>query len=151
MRIEDGTPTAPTTVRAWSLAACASAVLLATTGCGVAGLVTSEKTREYDTVADAPTEGDLAFRLPTGLLPEDATDIDVRVKTDDPNLKAYDWRSDSGRLPEECEPSRPPARVDPFYTSGGWPDEAVQSAGQRCGALFVTEVDGHFYAAVLSG
>ena len=140
-------PTALSSVRTRRLSVCAAvAVLIGSSGCSVAEMVTSEKTQNYDTVADAPTEGDLAFQLPEGVVPEDATDITVRVKTDDPNLKAYDWASDSGQLPAGCEPSEPLATVDPFYTSGGWPRAATQTAGSLCGQLYVAEVDGHSYA-----
>lgn len=140
-------PTACSSARTRQLSVCAAlALVIGSSGCSVAELVTSEKTQNYGTVADAPTEGNLAFQLPKGVVPEDATDITVRVKTDDPNLKAYDWASDSGQLPVDCEPSEPLTKVDPFYTGGGWPRTATQAAGDRCGQLFVTEVEGHSYA-----
>lgn len=140
------TPTTPEARGRAVRAVAAVAVLVATSGCSVADLVTGEKTQHYDTVADAPVRGELAFVLPEGLVPDDATDITVRVKTDAPDLKAYDWASDSGRLAADCEPSGPATDVHPFYTSGGWPDEATEVAGHRCPLHHVTEVDGHHYA-----
>lgn len=138
-------PATRTTTR--GLAACAAvAVLVGTSGCAVADLVTGEETQHFDTVADAPVRGQLAFVLPQGLVPDDATDITVRVKTDAPDLKAYEWASESGRLAADCVPSGPADDVDPFYTSGGWPDEATEAAGHQCPLHRVTEVDGRYYA-----
>ncbi len=139
-------PTTRTTARIPVLAACAAAtVLVGTSGCGVADLLTEEKTQHYDAVADAPTRGDLAFQLPD-VVPDDATDITVRIRTDETGLKAYDWLSAGGQLPPDCEPSEPVPEVDPFYTSGGWPDAATEAAGQWCDPQFVTRVDGRYYA-----
>lgn len=139
-----------TAARRAATGALAALVVAGTSGCAVADMLSAEKTQHYDSVADAPGEGDgdLAFQLPE-VVPDDATDITVRVMTEDPDLKAYDWAG-GGPLPEECVPGGPPAEVDPFYTSGGWPEEATEVAGRVCSNyLQVTEVDGHHYAWIL--
>lgn len=143
----DTTRTAARTARLAAYCAVATTVLAATSGCGTTSLITHEKSQHFDTVADAPTEGDLAFRLPEDVIPEDATDITVRVKTDDANLKAYDWASESGQLPPDCQSSGESTEVDPFYASGNWPAEVTKTADYLCGeVLVITEVDGHYYA-----
>ncbi|SDQ70368.1 hypothetical protein [Quadrisphaera sp. DSM 44207] len=142
-------PTSPTR-RARLLAACCAggALALTASGCGVSELITEEKARHFDTVADAPTSGELAFVLPD-VVPDDATDITVRVKTTAPDLKAYDWVSASGELPADCAPAEPPQEVDEFYASGDWPAAVTEQAGQRCGVLHITELDGRSYAWIV--
>ena len=61
--------TTASTARRLAAACATSALVLAgTSGCAVANMITSEETRHFDAVADAPTSGDLAFVLPDGIV-----------------------------------------------------------------------------------
>lgn len=123
-----------------------SMVLLTASGCGVSDLVSHVKSEHFDTRTDAPTSGDLAFVLPD-VIPADATDITVRVRTDDPNAKMYDWGSVSGQLPADCRQGDPTSVSAPF-DPGAWPKQVLESEGLACGPkpVHVRRVSDHFYA-----
>lgn len=115
------------------------AVGLATTGCSLTKHV---ETRHYDKRADAPERGDLAFVLPK-LIPGDAANITVYIKTDSANDKMYDWTSPSGALPQSCQrEKRGPAPFD----KGQWPDQVWDSDGFNCAGKHVRARNEHFYA-----
>lgn len=70
-----------------------AAVLLTLSGCSAIATFSTVQQRHYDTYADAPTKGDLAWVMP-GWVPEDAKDIDVRLNTEEPG---YDIRFTSAQ------------------------------------------------------
>ena len=121
-------------------------VLLTASGCGVSDLISHVKSEHFDTRTDAPTSGDLAFVLPD-VIPADATDITVRVNTEDPNARMFDWESVSGQLPADCRQGDPTSVPGPF-DAGAWPKQVLESEELACGPnpIHVRRVSDRFYA-----
>lgn len=101
-----------------------------------------EKELSYETWADAPTRGDLAF-VPADFVPHDATDLRIRTQTNGSG-KLYRFESVEGLDTEVCTPS--PIEKITSLDAGWWPDE-VPAEGTMCAPDWnVFEVDGVTYA-----
>lgn len=114
--------------------------------CSPTDLANNVKEEHYDTHAEAPSRGDLAFVLPD-FVPADATDITVRVYTEDPNTKMYNWTSATGQLPDNCTSADVTDTAAPFDPDS-WPDQVLTAPGQVCAPrpVHIRIVDQHFYA-----
>lgn len=134
----------PAAYRHAARTAATAGLLLAVSGCGAADLLTHQESRTFDHRSDA-ADTQLAFRLPD-LVPADATDITVKVRTEDPNSKVFSWSSATDGLPSDCSPGDVPAGAPAVAAFGGWPSKVGRTAGQRCGPLYVTHVDDRSYA-----
>ncbi|MEV7522454.1 hypothetical protein [Streptomyces sp. NPDC091371] len=95
------------------------------------GHVYKEKGKRFATVAEAPTRGDRAFVLPSWI-PEDATDIRIRVHTTD---QARLIRFDLGATPLDgprC-PAGTPRRMDgPELGARWWPGHLRAEVRPEC-------------------
>lgn len=111
--------------------ATALVTLPALTGCADE-LLRHVKTEHFDTFAEAPVDGDLAFVLPS-FVPVEATDITVRVDTEQPDSKMYDWRGAAAVLPDDCQPADGPGAPVPFEASA-WPRDVSSADGWTCGS-----------------
>lgn len=120
-----------------------AAILLTLTGCSALAPYAKEQQKHYDTYADAPVTGDLAWKMPTWV-PEDATDIDVRLHTEEPG---YDIRFDSatGVDTAKCTPLDG-AFGGPAIGADFLPEHLPTSGLKTCGdGRAMAEIDGAYY------
>jgi len=116
--------------------------MLALTGCGVMdGFVENEKEQSFGTWSDAAEDGDHAF-APPEFVPEDATDIRMRMVTDgDGALLRYS----SATEPTDDECVEGSLSGEPVIDSSWWP-QTQPDEGVICGTWRVFEMDGATYA-----
>lgn len=106
-------------------------VVAALLGMSACAQVQHIEQRHFDTRAEAPTSGDLAFVLPD-YVPDTATDITVRVGTTDPAAKMYDWAATQFEAPADCQKVSAEDAADPFDPAA-WPQAARSGPTLRCG------------------
>jgi len=127
-----------------SAIALGTAALLAVSlsGCSfIEELATHEKELSYDSWADAPAKGDLAF-VPADFIPHDATDLRIRTETDGTG-KLYAFETGSALDLQLCTPAVISGM--PTLDASWWPDE-IPTDGFQCDPGFqVFEVDGVTY------
>ncbi|MBF4591096.1 hypothetical protein [Curtobacterium sp. VKM Ac-1395] len=116
------------------------------TGCSLLEPYQKEQQQHYDTYSDAPSKADsedLAWFMPAWV-PEDATDIDVRLDTEEPGyVIAFD--SASGVDTAACTPLDGP-HGGPAMSAGFLPDSLPTTGLLTCGDGRATaEVDGRWY------
>ena len=125
------------------LAVAAAAVVVAgLTGCGMMnGFVENEKERSFSTWERAAEDGDHDF-APPEFVPEDATDIRMRMVTGgDGGLLRYS--SATGPTDDECVEGS--LSGEPVIDSSWWP-QTQPDEGVICGTWRVFEMDGATYA-----
>ena len=126
-----------------ALAVTAAAVIaVSLSGCSfIEEIATHEKELSYDSWADAPKRGDLAF-VPADFIPNDATDLHIRTQTDSTG-KLYAFESETPLDTELCSPAV--ISGTPTLDAEWWPDE-IPTDGYLCAPDFqVFEVDGVTY------
>ncbi|TBN57747.1 hypothetical protein EYE40_10310 [Glaciihabitans arcticus] len=126
-----------------ALALGAAAVLtVSLSGCSfVEELATHEKELSYDSWADAPARGDLAF-VPADFIPHDATDLHIRTQTSSTG-KLYAFEAETPLDTELCTPGV--LSGTPPMDTEWWPEE-IPTDGLVCAPDFqVFEVDGVTY------
>ncbi|MCY1696167.1 hypothetical protein [Curtobacterium sp. SL109] len=116
------------------------------TGCSLLEPYQKEQQQHYDTYSDAPSKADsedLAWFMPAWV-PEDATDIDVRLDTEEPGyVIAFDSASDVDTA--ACTPLDGP-HGGPAMSAGFLPDSLPTTGLLTCGDGRATaEVDGRWY------
>ena len=126
-----------------ALAFSAAAVLVASlSSCSfIEEMAAHEKELSFDSWADAPAKGDLAF-VPADFIPHDATDLHIRTETDGTG-KLYAFETKTGLDPELC--SDAVISGSPTLDASWFPDE-IPTDGILCAPNFqVFQLDGVTY------